>query len=503
VLRAKYYPNGNLIDTVFTGNASSTWQAIEYGLELLKKGIIWRIGNGTAVRIWRDPWIPRHDFYRTISPKRRCRLKWVSDLLNPDGSWNTNLLHTYFEPIDITEILKIKTSRRNDADFVAWGPDEKGLFSVKGAYKLGMECQERDRDEGATSSRPDGANKEWKLIWQNAAPPKVKTFTWKLARNGLATQVNLRRRKIDAQPTCRICGREDEDTFHALVTCPQAKGLWRCMRQCWDLPADEMLQNTGKDWVLQLLAKLNAVQRLMVMMILWRVWHVHNELTHDKPAPPMAASKRFLCSYVDVLLFIKQHPTADACKGKQVISYSERVQRRTAPGHVPKPVKQWERPRRGRLKLNVDGSYIAGTGDAGAGMILRGENGEVIFAACRYLTNCASALEAEVAACEEGLKLALNWSSEPIDVEMDCSVAVNMVLSTEMNRSSLVHLIKSIKDALRERDTKIMKIAREQNAAGHVMAKLGREDKTTQFWLRSFPPVLSDIVQQECNSVIV
>ena len=45
VLKAKYYPNGLLVDTVFTGNASSTWQAIEYGLELLKKGIIWRIGS--------------------------------------------------------------------------------------------------------------------------------------------------------------------------------------------------------------------------------------------------------------------------------------------------------------------------------------------------------------------------------------------------------------------------------------------------------------------------
>jgi hypothetical protein len=52
VLRAKYYPTGNLIDTVFSGNASSTWHAIEYGLELLKKGVIWRIGNGASVRIW-------------------------------------------------------------------------------------------------------------------------------------------------------------------------------------------------------------------------------------------------------------------------------------------------------------------------------------------------------------------------------------------------------------------------------------------------------------------
>ena len=40
VLKAKYYPSGNLIDTVFPGNPSSTWTAITHGLDLLKKGLI-------------------------------------------------------------------------------------------------------------------------------------------------------------------------------------------------------------------------------------------------------------------------------------------------------------------------------------------------------------------------------------------------------------------------------------------------------------------------------
>jgi hypothetical protein len=40
VLKAKYFPLGLLTDTVFPGNASATWRAIEYGLELLKKGTI-------------------------------------------------------------------------------------------------------------------------------------------------------------------------------------------------------------------------------------------------------------------------------------------------------------------------------------------------------------------------------------------------------------------------------------------------------------------------------
>jgi hypothetical protein len=49
VLKAKYYPQGMLADTAFPGNASTTWRAIEYGLELVKKGMIWRIGNGASV----------------------------------------------------------------------------------------------------------------------------------------------------------------------------------------------------------------------------------------------------------------------------------------------------------------------------------------------------------------------------------------------------------------------------------------------------------------------
>jgi hypothetical protein len=73
-LKAKYYPNGRLEDTVFSANASSTWQAISHGLDLLKKGLVWRVENGQSIRIWRDSWIPRPHSYKLVSPKRRGRL---------------------------------------------------------------------------------------------------------------------------------------------------------------------------------------------------------------------------------------------------------------------------------------------------------------------------------------------------------------------------------------------------------------------------------------------
>lgn len=55
------------------------------------------------------------------------------------------------------------------------------------------------------------------------------------------------------------------------------------------------------------------------MMMLWRCWHVRSEMTHNKPASPVEASKRFLLSYIDSLVGIQNNPTTDTVKGKQVV----------------------------------------------------------------------------------------------------------------------------------------------------------------------------------------
>jgi hypothetical protein len=46
VLKAKYFPPGNLLDMAPASEASVTWREVEYGVELLKHGAIMRIGDG-------------------------------------------------------------------------------------------------------------------------------------------------------------------------------------------------------------------------------------------------------------------------------------------------------------------------------------------------------------------------------------------------------------------------------------------------------------------------
>ena len=112
LLRAKYFPNGSLVDTVFSGNSSAVWKGIEYGLELVKKGMLLRVGNGANIHVWRDPWIPRGPPYTLITPKRNCRLNRVSDFLDDRGNWKVELVQRHFLQPDVDSILKIRTSTR-------------------------------------------------------------------------------------------------------------------------------------------------------------------------------------------------------------------------------------------------------------------------------------------------------------------------------------------------------------------------------------------------------
>jgi hypothetical protein len=109
----------------------------------------------------------------------------------------------------------------------------------------------------------------------------------------------------------------------------------------------------------------------MTLMVLWRIWHIHNEITHAKPMSSVESSKRFLASYLDSLVMIKQDPNADMLKGKSVVSYDQgfTCNTKVSDGRQKNNVK-WLPPEEGMAKLNTDGSFVS-MNEAGAGMVLR------------------------------------------------------------------------------------------------------------------------------------
>jgi hypothetical protein len=58
VLRAKYFPDGDILKAGPRAGSSFTWQSICAGIQTFKRGCIWRVGSGDSINIWSDPWIP-------------------------------------------------------------------------------------------------------------------------------------------------------------------------------------------------------------------------------------------------------------------------------------------------------------------------------------------------------------------------------------------------------------------------------------------------------------
>lgn len=83
-------------------------------------------------------------------------------------------------------------------------------------------------------------------------------------------------------------------------------------------------------------------------------------------------------------------------------------------------------------------------------MVLRSDRGEIIFTACREIRTCDNSLHAELAACKEGLELALHRTMLPIVVEMDSAEAVRMINATSVDRSRFHVLVEEIKRMVAE-----------------------------------------------------
>lgn len=231
VLKAKYFPDGNLLDIVTASTASPTWRAIEYNLELLKHGNVWRVGNGSLLRIWRDNWIPRPHNLKPIGSLRTCRLRRVEHLIDREARcWDETLIRRFFFPCDVEEILKIKIPLQECDDWMAWNCEKTGVFTVKSGYRLAMQLADGAETTGS-SVRPDGERCLWTKLWTAQVPSKVRVFAWKVVKNGLPTRANKHRRHLETQGICELCGHACEDVFHAVIECPHARALREAMRE--------------------------------------------------------------------------------------------------------------------------------------------------------------------------------------------------------------------------------------------------------------------------------
>lgn len=506
VLKSKYYPNGNLLDTVFASDASPVWRGIEHGLELLKKGLIWRIGDGTRINIQRDQWIPRKEGLKTTNFIRRCRLRWVNQLMQPDGTgWNTDLIRQLFYRFDAEAICNIKLPKGKVEDCLAWHYEKKGIFSVRSAYWLAATQQHQNNQRASSSTNDVDDRSIWGIIWKAKVPGKIRIFGWRVATNTLATKKNKWRRTLEVDSTCKICGNGEEDEFHAVVACTKSRALRNEMRAVWDLPAEDQFRNTGEDWLQHLLDPCSMESRVKTLLLLWRCWFLRDDCIHGSGKELIGRSVDFLTQYVAELEG-SDSELMEHVEGKQAhqhaippppecVPYTASTARSMDQGGDSESVlfSRWRPPTMGTVKVNTDASFLRDSGQCHIGAVARDYKGQVFFSLSKRGDECSTVEEAEAQAMLSGIRLLSSLYRGAVCVETDCSFLAKELQSGARNRSACHPMICDIRAELVKFPSAQFSLARrEQNSLAHSLAARARSKEDLQL-IASVPGDLEEV----------
>lgn len=129
--------------------------------------------------------------------------------------------------------------------------------------------------------------------------------------------------------------------------------------------------------------------------------------------------------------------------------------------------------------MSVHGSYSSQDGSAGVGMILRRDDGSVIFATYQIIFNCNEALETEIHALMQVMALALQHLERQAMVQSDSSKALSILSSDSLSRSAYGHLVAEIKSMMNEREFVPHKISRAQNRVADSMTNYSCTESCT------------------------
>ena len=174
VLKAKYYLDCGISNATPKKRASFTWKSFMLGLQTLKRGHIWMIGDGIRINVWDDEWIPNSPTRKVIRDRGGNLLSKVSDFIDPvTGSWDEELVSQTFWQVDVTQILVIPLPEFDMSDFVAWNLCKNRRFSVRSAYFAEWHNQYGHKISGENLVGPSQNSPIWGTIWSLSCPTKI------------------------------------------------------------------------------------------------------------------------------------------------------------------------------------------------------------------------------------------------------------------------------------------------------------------------------------------
>jgi hypothetical protein len=136
-----------------------------HGRDLLKEGLIWRVGDSSAIDVWNHNWIPRSTLKRPFGHRPGVQVAKVSELLEPNrNGWDQNKLSDCFFEVDVADIMKIPVGRAGSADYMAWNYTKNEILTVRSAYHLKRQIRSSQLGRASSSYNLD-MHQGWRALW--------------------------------------------------------------------------------------------------------------------------------------------------------------------------------------------------------------------------------------------------------------------------------------------------------------------------------------------------
>lgn len=328
----------------------------------------------------------------------------VSGLIDQDSrQWKLEVVSSFIssEERDAISVVPIPSEKKPDK--VVWPMVDKGEYSVKSGYHVCHEENSDPDDQQGTSHCI--LVKDWKLVWNISASPKVVSFIWRAFSNILPVMSNLRQKRAVQYDKCPICHCHEETIEHCLLLCDWAQMVW--FGSDVHYRVDRQQIRSFEEWFVGTVegAKLRKRERAEFITMLayscWMIWKCRCEFVHG-------GSKIDVERTIQGIRFLVSEWTSN--QGNEMVIKASKE----------KDV-GWKKPEEDFVKINYDASLKLPCFSAGIGVIVRDEEARMIDGA-NFIINASSVLAAEASALKCGVKLAVEKDYRNVTFEMDSRI---------------------------------------------------------------------------------
>ena len=130
--KGRYYRNASPLEPIRSYSRSYGWRSIISARSLVCNGLIKKVGTGSSISVWNDPWIPAT---RPRLANKNLQNSYpdltVDFLINSESrTWNLQAIRALVDPHDVNIIESIPLSRNQMEDMNGWHFINNGKYSV-------------------------------------------------------------------------------------------------------------------------------------------------------------------------------------------------------------------------------------------------------------------------------------------------------------------------------------------------------------------------------------